>query len=120
MSRKPSTTNESCLNKYTSVFPLYILYASKPVALYTTSNEVSASNTTKLQIYLSPRVRLSSLSPASSTEGSCAKSLSAVSLIILPIPKREFQILLFYVLNHLLKPPHKERSGGVLHNAFTA
>src|SRR5579875_1441711 len=53
---KPMAINAICLNKYTSVLPLYILYASEPVALYTTSNDTSTNKKTVAQITLSPLV----------------------------------------------------------------
>src|SRR5437763_14862591 len=56
MTQNPIPIKAICLKRYTSVLPLYILYASEPVALYTTSNEINTNSNTIAQITLSPFV----------------------------------------------------------------
>src|SRR6476469_6949787 len=112
MSVNPSTMNESCLNKYTSVFPLYILYASEPVALYTTSNDVIASSTTMPQMYLSPREP-----PQTPPIEGLSNSFSFLFSILFSPPNITFYLKLLLCPN---SPPLEELEGAVVHNAFTA
>jgi hypothetical protein len=77
----PRTIKANCLNRYTSVLPLYILYAKEPVALYTTSSDVIASRITIPQIYLSPLVFLKNPPPIDNVEGLSENGLSENLLI---------------------------------------
>lgn len=82
MSNKPITVNDNCLNKYTSLLPLFILYAKEPVALYTTKTEISARINTIPQMNLSPCVRFNM--------ASLFKEANEISFMLIESAKKNF------------------------------